>query len=101
MSNLVFGEEDCIYTIIPTSRFKRDLKSIARRGYPLELLKEVICKLAKGEALPPRYKDHPLRGDYKECNECHITPDWLLVYAISEENLILTLTRTGTHSDLF
>lgn len=101
MSNPVVSEEEYIYTIIPTSRFKRDLKSIARRGYPLELLKEVISKLAKGEKLPPKYKDHPLRGDYKACNECHITPDWLLVYAISEEKLILTLTRTGTHSDLF
>lgn len=101
MSNPVFGEEDYIYTIIPTSRFKRDLKSIARRGYPLELLKDVIRKLAQGETLPPKYKDHPLRGDYKGCNECHITPDWLFIYAISEEKLILTLTRTGSHSDLF
>jgi mRNA interferase YafQ len=60
-----------------------------------------IKLIANGEKLPEKYKDHPLSGDYLGCRECHITPDWLLIYRIHEEKLILVLTRTGTHSDLF
>ena len=61
----------------------------------------VIDLLAKRKPLPPKYKDHALTGDYTGCRECHITPDWLLVYRIDNEEMILILTRTGTHSDLF
>lgn len=81
--------------------FKKDLKRIMRRGYNIELLKKVIDLLAKQELLPEKYKDHNLSGDYIGYRECHITPDWLLVYQIRENELILVLTRTGTHSDLF
>ena len=67
----------------------------------MELLDQVVDFLAKGELLPEKYKDHALSGDYVGFRECHITPDWLLVYAIKNETLVLTLSRTGTHSDLF
>ena len=89
------------YTIRPTSRFQKDLKRAAKRGYNTELLSEIIKKLANGEALAPKYRDHALTGNYTGCRECHIAPDWLLIYEISEDTLILYLTRTGTHSDLF
>ena len=89
------------YRIRPTSKFQKDLKRVERRGYALSLLSDVIKRLAAGESLPPKYKDHALTGDYKGCRECHITPDWLLVYQIQDEELVLILTRTGTHSDLF
>ena len=90
-----------MYAIRPTSRFQKDLKQVKKRGYDIELLTEVIRKLAAGEPLPPSNRDHFLRGGYEGCRECHITPDWLLIYEIVREELILYLTRTGTHSDLF
>ena len=89
------------YTVRPTSRFQKDLKRIARRGYNTELLTAVIKKLANGEPLAQKHRDHALTGDYADCRECHITPDWLLIYEISDDTLLLYLTRTGTHSDLF
>lgn len=89
------------YRIKPTSRFQKDLRRIQKRGYQIELIKEVVRKLSNGETLEPKYKDHPLSGDYAGCRECHITPDWLLIYEKYENELILYLTRTGTHSDLF
>lgn len=89
------------YTIKPTTRFQKDLKKIQKRGYDISLLTDIIKKLANGEKLPDKNRDHALSGDYAECRECHITPDWLLVYEIDNGNLILYLTRTGTHSDLF
>ena len=79
----------------------RSLKLAARRGYNFNLLDEIVNKLARGEALPERNKDHALSGDYAGCRECHIAPDWLLVYQIEEGELLLYLLRTGTHSDLF
>ena len=72
-----------------------------KRGYNLSLLTEVLKLLADGEPLPAKYKDHNLTGNFKGCRECHITPDWLLIYEVSNGDLILYLTRTGTHSDLF
>lgn len=87
------------YQLKPTSRFKQDIKTAKKRGYDLSLLTEVIDLLAAGEALPPKYKDHNLIGNYKGCRECHIQPDWLLIYEVSEN--VLYLARTGTHSDLF
>lgn len=89
------------YTIRPTSRFQKDLKRIAKRGYNTELLTAVIKKLANGEPPAQKHRDHALTGDYADCRECHITPDWLLIYEISDDTLLLYLTRTGTHSDLF
>jgi mRNA interferase YafQ len=89
------------YVIKPTSKFQKDLKKIQKRGYDINLLTNIIKKLANGEPLPRENKDHPLSGNYKGTRECHIQPDWLLVYEIHESELYLYLTRTGTHSDLF
>lgn len=90
-----------MYSIRPTTKFQKDLKRIEKRGYNISLLTEVIKKLANGEQLPEKNKDHNLSGEYSGCRECHITPDWLLIYEIADDELILYLTRTGTHSDLF
>ena len=90
-----------MYTVKPTVKFQRDLKRIKKRGYNIGLLTEVIKKLAAGDKLEKRYLDHPLKGNLKGCRECHITPDWLLIYEISGATLILYLTRTGTHADLY
>ena len=87
--------------IVSSNRFKKDLKLAVTRGYRIELLEEIVNKLANGDALEPKHKDHALSGDWKGMRECHITPDWLLVYQILEDELILYLSRTGTHSDLF
>lgn len=81
--------------------FRKDYKKVVKRGYDIKLMEEIIQKLAKGETLLDKNKDHPLSGDYTGCRECHITPDWLLIYEIDNGELILYLTRTGTHSDLF
>ena len=89
------------YSIVITSMFKKDLKSAKKRGYDLSLLKNVVDTLAMGQPLAEKHKDHSLVGNYKGCRECHITPDWLLIYEIVDRELILYLTRTGTHSDLF
>lgn len=89
------------YTAKPTSQFKKDLKKAQKRGCDLELLTNVIKKLSDGEKLDEKYKDHPLTGNYSNRRECHIQPDWLLIYQIVESDLILVLVRTGTHSDLF
>ena len=89
------------YTIRPTARFQKDLKRVVKRGYNTELLSAIIKKLANGEPLAQKHRDHALTGDYTGCRECHITPDWLLIYEIENDTLLLYLTRTGTHSDLF
>ena len=81
--------------------FKKDYKKVVKRGYDTKLLENIIQKLAKGEQLSEKNKDHLFSGDYSGCRECHITPDWLLIYEIDHGELILYLTRTGTHSDLF
>lgn len=90
-----------MYRIKPTSKFQKDLKRAQKRGYNINLLKEVIEKIANGEALNESHRDHALIGNYAGCRECHITPDWLLVYEIVQNDVVLYLTRTGTHSDLF
>lgn len=81
--------------------FKKDYKRVIKRGYNAKLMEEIIQKLAKGEQLPEKNKDHPLSGNYSGCRECYITSDWLLIYEIDNGELVLYLTRTGTHSDLF
>lgn len=90
-----------MYQIRPTVKFQRDLKRIKRRGFDLSLLTDVVKKLAAGEQLPAKNHDHPLSGRFVGCRECHIAPDWLLIYEIDGNKLILYLTGTGSHSDLF
>ena len=90
-----------MYNIRPTTKFQKDLKRIKKRGLDISLLTDILKKLAAGEPLPDKNRDNQLSGDYAGCRECHITPDWLLIYEVVEETLILYLTRTGTHSDLF
>lgn len=84
-----------------STRFKKDYKVLIKRGYNPHLLEEVLQILIQEEPLPQKYKDHPLSGNYDGHRECHITPDWLIIYKIEHQQLTLTLTRTGTHSDLF
>jgi mRNA interferase YafQ len=84
-----------------SSRFKKDFKIIVKRGYDVKLLEEVLSLLVQEKVLPQQYLDHPLTGNYTGHRECHITPDWMLIYKIETNVLTLTSTRTGTHSDLF
>ncbi len=86
-------------SLIRGAQFRRDVKLAQRRGKDLSKLRELILLLAEGEPLPPRYKDHPLSGDWKHYRDCHIESDWLLIYKIEGDDLCLV--RTGTHSDLF
>ncbi len=90
-----------MYKIIQTSRFKKDLKTAIKRGYNMELLDKVVTMLSNGETLPEYNRDHSLNGIYQGCRECYIQPDWLLIYEIDNNMMILYLTRTGSHSDLF
>lgn len=89
------------YEIVPSNQFRKDLKLAQKRGYDIDKIKKVISALAGGETLEAKYRDHALTGDYSGFRECHIQPDWLLIYQISGDRLILFLARTGTHSDLF
>jgi mRNA interferase YafQ len=88
-------------TIKYQTAFKKDYKRIVRRGYDVRLLEKVIELLAEQKPLGEQYHDHNLTGNYAGCRECHITPDWLLIYEVDGNELILYLTRTGSHSDLF
>ena len=90
-----------MYQIIWSSQFKKDYKLAIKRNYNIEELDNVIRKLAKGESLDSKYNDHQLSGNYAKFRECHIRPNWLLIYAIDNGKLVLTLSRTGSHSDLF
>ena len=87
-------------TIKYQTAFKKDYKRIVRRGYDVRLLEKVIGLLAEQKPLPEQYHDHNLTGNYAGCRECHITPDWLLIYQIYEEELYLLLSRTGSHLSL-
>ena len=87
--------------IVWTSRLKKDYKLCMKRQLEMDLIDDVIRILARGETLPAVYKDHALSGDWSGHRECHIQPDWLLIYRIEDDVLVLTLARTGTHSDLF
>lgn len=82
-----------------TSQFKRDVKRMQRQGKDLEKLKAVLGTLMQGESLPEHYRDHVLVGQYKGTRECHLEPDWLLIYEQAESEVVLI--RTGSHSDLF
>ena len=88
-------------TIVRSNRFLKDLRLAKKRNLDLSALEEVVNILANQEVLDEKYHDHALSGDYSDFRECHIKPDWLLVYTIDDEELELFLFRTGTHSDLF
>lgn len=89
------------YTISWTAQFKKDYRLAQRRGRAIAKIDAIISKLAHGEALPDSNHDHALSGRWANHRECHIAPDWLLIYQIHENVLVLELTRTGSHSDLF
>ena len=89
------------YTVRRTKKFRKELKKMLRRGADLDKLETVVNILAAGETLPPQYHDHALTGDLEGTRDCHITPDWLLLYTIQDDVLVLVLTRTGSHGDLF
>ncbi len=89
------------YEVKFTSKFKKDFKLLKKRNLELDKLYKVIDTLSAGLPLPEEYHDHPLIGNYKGARECHIRPDWLLIYGIYENILVLELIRTGSHSDLF
>ncbi|CZI17302.1 TPA: type II toxin-antitoxin system mRNA interferase toxin, RelE/StbE family [Legionella pneumophila subsp. pneumophila] len=87
--------------IVRSTQFKKDLKKIIKQGKDLDLLEEVVNKLQKSETLPPKNCDHLLSGDWRGFRECHISPDWLLIYKNENELKLLRLVRTGSHSELF
>jgi mRNA interferase YafQ len=89
------------YQILETTQFKKDCKLMRKRGKDLNELREVLELLQAGKPLPEKNRDHALIGDRAGFRECHIRPDWLLVYVVLNDRLVLTLMRTGTHSDLF
>ena len=90
-----------MYHLEYTTKFKREYKLVLKRGYKEALIQNVISTIANNIPLAAKYKLHKLTGDYKDCWECHIQPDWLLIWQINEETNTLILTGTGTHSDLF
>lgn len=89
------------YKIEFTGLMKKNMKLMQRRGKDMSKMQEVLSILIEGKTLPEKYKDHSLSGNYVNCRECHIEPDWLLIYKIENERLVLLLMKTGTHSDLF
>lgn len=90
-----------MYKPVFSSRFKKDIKLAVKRGKDLEKLSAVVELLCEGKPLPKQYKDHPLAGDYSGFRDCHIEPDWVMIYRIENSQLQLILARTGTHADLF
>ena len=89
------------YELKYTRAFRRGYKRAKKRGLDLSLLGEIVEMLRCGKKLPKKYADHCLSGDFSQCRECHIHPDWLLVYRIDDDILTLTLMDTGTHTELF
>ena len=96
---MTISEYDEMRDIRRDTQFKRDVKRAKKRGKDIEKLKTIIWTLVRSQKLPPENKDHPLKGTLKDCRECHIEPDWLLIYRI--EGSELCLVRTGSHADLF
>ena len=90
-----------MYRLEYTNKFKKDYKLALKRGCKETLIQKVIVCIAKKELLPAKHHPHKLTGNYIDCWECHIQPDWLLIWRINEETDTLTLVATGTHSDLF
>jgi mRNA interferase YafQ len=89
------------YQLILTGKFKKGLKRAKKRGLNIALLDSIVDKLIHGQVLDEKYKDHELKGKYSGFRECHLQPDWLLLYLLEDDILTLTLVETGTHSDLF
>lgn len=89
------------YDVQFTNQFKKDVKLAKKQGKDLEKLYKVIENLAQGKVLEAKYRDHSLSGNYNNCRECHVEPDWLLIYEIIDDVLVLMLNRTGSHSELF
>ena len=89
-----------LYEVKQTTQFKRDYRLAKKRGQKLNLLQDIVYLLANGKDMPPKNRDHALTGNWMGFRECHITPDWLLIYKLEDDILVLTLTRIGTHSDL-
>lgn len=89
------------YLVTYSSSFKKEIKLMKKRNLDISKIKEIVSKLAKGEKLPEQNRDHALEGNFIGYRECHIESDWLLIYKIEEDKLILSLVHTGTHSDLF
>lgn len=87
--------------VIVSSLFRKDMKTMQRRGADMGRLRSVLKRLENGEQLEPKHREHKLSGNYSGYTECHIAPDWLLVYEIDDAQHELRLSRTGTHSDLF
>ncbi|MDY4843595.1 MAG: type II toxin-antitoxin system YafQ family toxin [Prevotella sp.] len=90
-----------MYKLQLSGRFKKSYKKCIKRGYDKFLFEEVVSILSRGEPLPAKYMNHPLHGNYEGWNDCHILPDWVLVWKYDNDELILCLLDTGTHSDLF
>lgn len=90
-----------IYKLQRTTQFKKDCKLMKRRGRNLDDLRDIVTMLQAGEPLPERNRDHELTGNLAGFRECHIQPDWLLIYLVLNDRLVLSLMRTGSHSDLF
>ena len=87
--------------VVPSNQFKKDLKLAKKRGFNINHLSKVVNTLAAQKKLDAKYRDHSLTGEYKDFRECHIEPDWILIYRVENDALELFLFRTGTHSDLF
>lgn len=85
--------------LFQTAQFLKDVKRMAKRGKDLDKLMEVVRRIAAGQPLDPRHRDHPLSGQWRHCRDCHVEPDWILIYTV--DKMALRLERTGTHSDLF
>lgn len=90
-----------MYRVKYTSAYKKHYKLMARRGADVGLLDRVVDQLRRGVTLDPSYNDHPLVGNYRGFRECHVRPDWLLIYLMEDDILTLTLVDTGSHSDLY
>jgi mRNA interferase YafQ len=90
-----------VRTFSRTSQFKKDVKRAGKRGEDLTKLREVMELLIEGKPLPPEFKDHPMRGNFAGSRDCHIEPDWVLIYTLAEKDTHVRFERTGTHSDLF
>lgn len=88
-------------TLKTTTQFRKDYKLMKKRGYKMDLLENVLEKLLQEKPLAEKHRDHALVGNYTGFRECHILPDWLLIYQMDSEMLLLVASRTGTHSDLF
>ncbi len=90
-----------MYTVKFTNAFKKNYKRMKKRGLDISILKNVIETLQRGDTLDKKYKDHMLKGNFAGYHECHLKPDWLLIYLVEDDILTLTLVNTGSHSDLF